>query len=70
MDSFPNDERLEQVEARLSNIVETVLERGYDDVKKECDDYSLARSQFEFKKLVTFQLYETYFLPKRHEFEL
>jgi len=70
MDSFPNDERLEQVEARLSDIVETVLERGYDDVKEECDDYSLARSQFEFKKLVTFQLYETYFLPKRHEFEL
>jgi len=70
MVSSPNEDRLEQAEARLTGIVQAVLARGYDDVKQECDDYSIALSQFEFKKLVTFQLYEVYFPPKRHEFEL
>lgn len=70
MVSSINSDRLDVTEARLSTIVHSVLERGYDDVEQDCDDYSVALSQFEFRKLVTFQLYEVYFTPKRHEFEV
>lgn len=65
-----NSDRIDLTEARLSAIVQSVLERGYDEVKQDCDDYAVALGQFEFKKLVTFQLYEVYFAPKRHEFEV
>ena len=70
MASSPNSNRLDLIEARLCTIVQSVLERGYDDIEQDCDDYSLALSQFEFRKLVTFQLYEVYFSPKRHEFDV
>lgn len=70
MSSFEPDNHLKQAEERLGNVVEAVLERGYDDVTEELDDYSVMVTQFEFRKLVTFQLYEVYFPPKRHEFEL
>ena len=70
MDFSPLDDHIQRVENRLANIVQAVLERGYDDVLEEFDDYSVLLTQFEFKKLVTFQLYEAYFPPKRHEFEL
>jgi len=68
--SSPSNEGFERAEARLTSIVQAVLERGYDDIKQEYDDYSVALPQFEFRKLVTFQLYEAYFSPKRHEFDL
>ena len=61
---------LQQVEVRLARVARTVLERGYEDVPQEFDDYSASLSQFEFRELVTLQLYETYCLPQRHEFEL
>lgn len=70
MTSSRVNDPFERTEARLTAIVQSVLERGYDDTELECDDYSLLISQFEFRKLVTFQLYEVYFAPKRHEFEL
>ncbi len=65
----PNDP-FKQTEDRLAAIVESVFDRGYDDTEQECDDYFILLGQFEFRKLVTFQLYEAYFPPKRHEFEL
>jgi len=64
------EDKLQRLETRLSNIVRAVLDRGYDEAIEDIDDYSLSLKQFEFKKLVTFQLYEVYFPPRRHEFEL
>lgn len=51
-------------------IIAAVIERGYDDKREDGDDYAVLMASFEFRKLVTFQLYDSYFPPKRHEFEL
>lgn len=55
---------------RLDRTINAVLERGYKEAILEYDDYSIMLQQFEFRKLVIFQIYEVYFTPKRHEFEL
>ena len=69
--TFSNyEDYVKTAEKRLGNVVEAVLKRGYDDVEEDIDDYSIMLMQLEFKKLVTYQLYEVYFPPKRHEFEL
>lgn len=47
-----------------------IAERGYDDIQQDWDDYGYLIQSYEFRKLVTFELYEAYFLPRRHEFEL
>ena len=70
MSFLQNNGHLQMVENNLSDIVQNVLERGYDDFVEEFDDFSIIITQYEFNKLVTFQLYEVYFPPKRHEFEL
>jgi len=63
--------RLDEATRTLDQVIEAVVERGYDEKTESTDDYGalLARS-FEHRKLVTFQLYDSYFPPKRHEFEL
>lgn len=61
---------IKRVEERLGRIAEAVLERGCDDVKEEFDDYYAMLAQLEFRQLIILQLYEVYFPPKRHEFEL
>jgi len=55
---------------QVDRIVGAVTERGYDDVSEETDDYGALLQSFEFRKLVTFGIYDGYFPPKRHEFEL
>lgn len=69
-DFSPLEELIQKAETRLTGTVQAVLKRGYDEVCDEYDDYSILISQFEFKKLIIFQLYESYCLPQRHEFEL
>ncbi len=64
------DERLEETNRQLDRVIDAVVERGYDDISEDCDDYSTLIETFEFRKLVTLELYEAYFLPRRHEFEL
>jgi hypothetical protein len=65
-----NSSLLEETKTRLDEIANAVLERGWDSSVVGWDDYSVLLERFEFRKLVIFQLYESYFLPKRHEFEL
>lgn len=65
----PND-CYQGIVRKVDYVVDTVRERGYDDVSEECDDYTMLLQTFEFRKLVTFELYEAYFPPRRHEFEL
>lgn len=54
----------------LDHVIDAVVERGYDEKPESTDDYGVSLASFEHRKLVTFQLYDSYFPPKRHEFEL
>lgn len=54
----------------IDRLASAVVDRGYDDVIQEWDDYCWLIQSYEFRKLVTFELYEAYFPPERHEFEL
>ncbi len=54
----------------IDRSARAVEERGYDNVPQEWDDYASLLESYEFRKLVTFELYDSYFPPKRHEFEL
>jgi hypothetical protein len=55
---------------QVDYIIDAVEKRGYDDIQEEYDDYRILLDTFEFRKLITFELYEAYFPPRRHEFEL
>ncbi len=46
------------------------MERGVDDEELQIDDYDNLLSTYEFRSLVIFELYNAYFQPKRHEFDL
>lgn len=70
MNSHILNKRIADVEKRIDNTIKAVLDRGYDDIFEDCDDYSLEIDKYEFRNLIIFQLYEGYFPPKRHEFEL
>jgi hypothetical protein len=50
--------------------MDNVLKRGYDNIFEEYDDYSLLLEKYEFRKMVSFEIYENYFTPRRHEFDL
>lgn len=67
--SHPNNNVKDAV-SQVDRVVDAIEERGFDDISEECDDYSVLLERFEFRKLVTFELYEGYFPPRRHEFEL
>lgn len=54
----------------IDRSASAVIDRGYDNVIKEWDDYCWLIQTYEFRKLVTLELYEAYFPPERHEFEL
>lgn len=61
---------VKQTQTQIDQVVDAVLERGYDDVFEDWDDYSLLINKYEFRKLIIFQIYENYFPPRRHEHEL
>lgn len=63
-------DRFREAMKEVDKIIDAVIERGYDDVLEETDDYTVLLQRFEFRKLVTFSIYEGYFPPRRHEFEL
>jgi hypothetical protein len=64
--THPDSINTKQIDA----IIDAVLQRGFDDTPQEFDDYSTLIQTFEVRKLVAFQLYYSYFPPKRHEFDL
>ncbi len=55
---------------RISNIVSQVSNRGFDENEELYDDYSELIEKHEYKNAVMVGIYENYFPPKRHEFEL
>lgn len=69
MDAKSLEDLLEQKSRDLTYVIRTVGERGVPDHEVETDDYGLLLTRREFSDLVVGELYETYFLPDRHEFE-
>lgn len=68
-----NDDLTQIYSSAISNLdwtIDNVIKRGYDDVEEEVEDYSKLLEKYEVRKMITFELYENYFPPKRHEFEL
>ena len=55
---------------QVDRLACAVRERGHDDLHEEWDDYAILLQTYEFRKLVTLELYDAYFPPRRHEFEL
>ena len=70
MEIKPVSSVINEVERNLEQLISSVLDRGFDDVSLNFDDYSLLLSQYEFRKLIVYELYEAYFPPRRHEFEI
>lgn len=60
----------QQAPPTIESIIAAVLERGFDDEEDEFDDYEKLLYTYEFRTLVVFELYNSYFQPKRHEFDL
>jgi hypothetical protein len=54
----------------IERIIASVLERGIDDQELRFDDYQDLLPKYEFRNLVILELYNAYFPPKRHEFDL
>ena len=70
MNALEPDSNLTNVLMEIDRLASAIVERGYDDIQEEWDDYALHLPTYEFRKLVTFELYDAYFPPRRHEFEL
>ncbi len=61
---------MNSIQPNIDWTIDNVLKRSYEEVPQEVDDYSSLLEKYEFRNLVVFELYENYFLPQRHEFEL
>jgi len=55
---------------KIDYVIDTVIIRGYDDIEEEFDDYNILIERYDIRETLAFELYENYFFPKRHEFEL
>ena len=54
----------------FDTIINAVVERGNDEKPEEVDDYAALIRTIEYQRLVVYQLYDSYFPPRRHEYEL
>ena len=70
MDEKEFDNFVNSIQSDIDWTIENTLERGYEEDIQEVDDYSLLIEKHEFRNLIIFELYENFFLPQRHEFEL
>ncbi|PKP08312.1 MAG: hypothetical protein CVU09_16175 [Bacteroidetes bacterium HGW-Bacteroidetes-4] len=70
MEKLYQSPQFQEIENRISNTVTQVSNRGFDENEELYDDYSELIEKFEYKNAVIVGIYESYFPPKRHEFEL
>jgi hypothetical protein len=70
MDKVFNNPQYIEIENRIVQTIVQVEKRGFDEIDEEIDDYSELIEQAEFRNALITELYESYFPPKRHEFEL
>ena len=70
MDREELNKFLSSKQSRIDLTIENVIARGYDDEDEDFDDYALLIDKKEYQELIALEIYENYFLPQRHEFEL
>ena len=70
MDDKDFEKFLNSKQSNIDWTIDNTLKRGYKEVILDIDDYSLLLEKHEFRNLIIFELYENFFLPQRHEFEL
>ena len=70
MDDKEFEQFLNPIQSNIDWTINNTLKRGYEEDIQEIDDYSLLLEKHEFRNLIIFELYENFFLPQRHEFEL
>jgi hypothetical protein len=70
MDKIFNDPQFLEIENRIIQTITQVEKRGFDEIFEEIDNYSELIERAEFRNLLITEIYECYFTPKRHEFEL
>jgi len=70
MEKLYQSPQFQEIENRISNTVTQVINRGFDENEELYDDYSELIEKYEYKNAVIVGIYESYFPPKRHEFEL
>ena len=70
MEKIFNTPQFIDIENRISNTVIQVNNRGFDENEELFDDYSELIERAEYKNAIIVGIYENYFPPKRHEFEL
>jgi hypothetical protein len=70
MEEIYNTPHFIDTENRISNVIAQVNSRGFDENEELYDDYSELIERTEYKNAIIVGVYENYFPPKRHEFEL
>lgn len=70
MEKLYKSPQFQEIENRISNTVTQVSNRAFDENEELYDDYSELIERYEYKNAVIVGIYESYFPPKRHEFEL
>jgi hypothetical protein len=70
MSSSHQNTPINHAKKELVRLIDAVVERGFDEKTEDCDDYAILLQRHEVRKLVTYQIYNSYFPPGRHEFEL
>ena len=69
MDESKLQKLVEDAFGDAAHVIQTVGKRGLLEVEQECDDFGELLLRREFRDAVVAELYEEYFLPKRHEFD-
>ena len=69
MDDSKLQRMVEDAFGDAAHVIQTVGKRGLLEVEQECDDFIELLLRREFRDVVVAELYEEYFLPKRHEFD-
>lgn len=70
MRNLLNNKKLIRIENNIEETIKRIKERGIDETNEDFDDYSELIKNKEFKYIIIYELYENYFPPRRHEFEL
>lgn len=70
MEKLSKSPQFQEIENRISNTISKVCSRGFDENEELYDDYSELIEKYEYKNAIIVGIYENYFPPKRHEFEL
>lgn len=61
---------LSNIENRITRNINQVVERGIDNIEEKYDDFFNLIEKKEYKRSLIIEIYENYFPPRRHEFEL